>query len=242
MDELTNSRCPSDCPDWQRLAATGIDLGGLAYCPGCGSALEAVTEIQGDGSGTALPEIGSVDIDAGLASILGPGTDTMSVPDRMGEVIGWRAWNVISLGRILRLRSKVHAAHWPTDDWVYAECSGASWQRGRDSQARMCDSSEDGRCPGEHCACGLYAAASAEQLDDLSYATTYMQGGSISVVGQVAMAGKIIEGDKGWRAEKARVYKLYVPFDREIGRALAMQYRVPVELRAVNELTDFYGQ
>jgi hypothetical protein len=237
MDELTNTYCPEQCETWERLASSGIDLGGLAYCPGCGTPLQVVTTAVGDGTGEALPEIPDT-----VDGILTAGMEDLKMPDRMGEVIGWRAWNVVALGKLLRLRSKVHAAHWPTDDWVYSECSVGGWQRGANHEARKCDASDDGKTPGEHCSCGLYAAASPEQLDDLAYASTYRNEGQITVVGQVAMAGKVIEGSQGWRGEKARVFKLYIPFDREIGRALAMQYRVPVELRPVTDLSDFYGQ
>lgn len=226
--------CPEGCDNWARLASSGIDLGGLAYCPGCGTPLQRREE-----------QI-EANVDEALEQILGPTTlpDGFSMPDRIGEVIGWRAWRVISLGKLLRLSSVTHGAHWPTHDWVYAECDKSGGSRlghlhsAKDSTLRSCKYSDDGKTPGENCTCGLYSAKDPEQLDELGYNARYS--GGMTVVGQVANAGKIREGDQGWRSEKARVYKLYVPWDREIGQALAKQYRVPVELRPVADLSDLY--
>lgn len=149
-------------------------------------------------------------------------------PDRemvAGEVIGWRAWEVHRLGKLLRLGSVSHNAHWPIADYVYAECNGK----------RECYSSSDGRVPGEECSCGLYAARDFDHLTKgLPYADySYGNGGAgdnIKIIGEVAMSGKVIVGTQGWKAEKARVAKLYVPHTHwKLGRDIAAQYGVPYE-------------
>jgi hypothetical protein len=50
------------------------------------------------------------------------------------------------------------------------------------------------------------------------------------VIGEVGLAGKVIPGSQGWRAEKGRVKHLYVPFHhwRWI-EPLAALYNVPVQ-------------
>lgn len=143
-----------------------------------------------------------------------------------GEIIGWRAWEVHRLGKLLRLGSVSHSAHWPTTDYVYAECDGQ----------RECSRSSDGRVPGEECSCGLYAARDFDHLTKgLPYADySYGSGGrgdeNVKIIGEVAMSGKVIVGTQGWKAEKARVAKLYVPHTHwRLGRDIAKQYNVPYE-------------
>ena len=136
----------------------------------------------------------------------------------MEEVIGWRAWEVHTLGKLVRLGSVSVGAHWPVRDWVYAECGGH----------RVCESSSDGRVPGEECTCGLYSASSYEHLMSLTYG--HYDNRRVRVIGQVANAGKVIVGTQGWRAEKARVHHLYVPHTHwKVGKALSEQYGVPYD-------------
>lgn len=138
------------------------------------------------------------------------------------EVIGWRAWDVLQLGKLYRLGSVTYDAHWPVADWVHAECDGQ----------RFCERSSDGRVPGESCHCGLYAARDLQHLTkELSYADyNDADGKSFRVIGQVAMAGKVIVGTQGWKAERARVFHLYVPHNHwRVGAILAQQYGVPYD-------------
>lgn len=136
-----------------------------------------------------------------------------------GEVIGWRAWEVHRLGKLIRLGSVTHSAHWPVADYVYAECNGQ----------RECQFSSDGRVPGEDCSCGLYAARDYEHLTKgLPYAA--YDDRAPRIIGEVAMSGKVIVGTQGWKAERARVNKLYVPHTHwKLGRDIAKQYNVPFE-------------
>lgn len=145
--------------------------------------------------------------------------DGIVVPDVVGEVIGYRAWNVVTLGKLIRLSSATHGSHWPTGDWIYATCGGSL----------TCDGSTDGRVPGEHCSCGMYAARDLDQLRQLGYGE-YDNEHDV-VMGEVGLVGKVIPGDQGWRAQKARVVKLLVPHEKwRLGKALSITYNVPFEL------------
>ena len=146
------------------------------------------------------------------------------VPDQLEEILGWRAWQVVGPEQTPRLasvtalssakrRDEVVDAIWPTARWFYARCPHGHVEG----------------VPVESCGCGLYAANSLEQLIALGYG----QYGGIEnkVVGQVGFAGKVIEGDQGWRAEKGRIVRLWIPFERwaALGDRLAAAYDVPCE-------------
>lgn len=89
---------------------------------------------------------------------------------------------------------------------------------------------EPTRIPGERCSCGLYAASSRAQLVKLGYANEH-SGDQAVFVGEVGFVGKVIPGSQGWRAEKGRIRKLYVPFHRwQYVEALEALYGVPVVL------------
>lgn len=126
--------------------------------------------------------------------------ENVKVPDVVGEIIGWRAWKIEGTPQFPQLHSATWASHWKPWTWTVAECNGSL----------TCSRSHDGRCPGEDCRCGMYAAASRVQLVDLGYNDFHTLSSKV-VIGQVGLAGKVIPGDQGWRAEKARVVKLYVP-------------------------------
>ncbi len=146
-----------------------------------------------------------------------------NAPDVLGEVIGWRAWTAIAPHTPHpRLRSANAAslvglenAIWPTRRWISAVCP---FGRHPEEEA-----------PGTGCSCGLYAAAELERLLDYGYAQFGEEG--VSVIGQVGLAGKVIAGTQGWRAQRGRIVRLYVPLSQhELGRKLGRAYNVPFEL------------
>ena len=134
----------------------------------------------------------------------------MSAPDLIEEVVGWRAWTIkLSEPKRPVLYSPVRDGSWPPDAWFVAEC-------GRGHQP-----------PGEHCSCGVYAARDREHLDDLRYAYD----DRLAVIGEVGLAGRVVVGTMGWRAERARVRRLFVPYEHwPFVAPLAATYRVPVDL------------
>lgn len=134
------------------------------------------------------------------------------VPDIAGEIVGFRAWLVETSPRV-SLYSLNGSIEWPGDDWTRAVC-------------RRCGDA----LPGEWCRCGIYCARDALHLHGLSY---HDHGGEdqVTVVGELALAGKVIPGTQGYRAEKARVLRLWVPWTAwELVAPLRRRYGVPVGL------------
>jgi hypothetical protein len=132
------------------------------------------------------------------------------------EVIGWRAWKLKgpTILRPPRLTSvTTRFLGWRTDDWTVAECA-------------RCE-----EIPGENCSCGIYAASTKEHLSELGYG---LMGGTI--IGEVGLAGKVVVGTQGYRAEKARPVRLFVSyFDWQLVRPLRETFGVPVELMNTDE-------
>lgn len=121
-------------------------------------------------------------------------------PDAYADVfIGWRAWKLCSEGLV----SLYKPTHWPPRVALLAEC---------ENKVECGHSPHLDSVPGLQCECGIYASRSREQAIDyatrqIAYslspaATTY-------VIGQVSLAGKVIEHSDGWRAELAYPYSLY---------------------------------
>jgi hypothetical protein len=160
--------------------------------------------------------------------------DEMVVPDVIGEIVGWRAWRVI--GQNVKLPMLASVTHgktiWHPDRWTLATCGGKTY----------CHRCEDGRVPGEGCSCGMYAAKSREQLVDLGY----NRGGDPRrpvFIGEVGFVGKVIPGSQGWRAEKGRIVRLYVPFQHfRYVEWLERLYQVPVLLDNTLNVTPTFGE
>jgi hypothetical protein len=140
-------------------------------------------------------------------------------PDVIGEVTGWRAWQIVGSLRVPRLMSINAAARvghddaiWPTNRWLAARCP-----RGHTD------------VPREGCSCGLYAAKTRSHLVELAYGA--YGHGEIHAIGEVAFKGKVIEGTQGWKAEAGRIKRLIVPYEfwRYVD-PLAAAYSVPVEV------------
>lgn len=136
-------------------------------------------------------------------------------PDVLGEVIAWRAWRVVGPSRRPLLGSVTHTETlWMPTDWTYATCP------------RGCGDN----VPGEVCTCGLYAAKTSEQLVNLGYAEYNEH--APRIIGEVGLAGKVIEGTQGWRAQKGRIVRLHLPYEFwNLGDALKRLYRCDIALR-----------
>jgi hypothetical protein len=146
----------------------------------------------------------------------------LQVPDYIGEIVGWRAWKRVGSILTPRLMSVTAArfgvdhvdAVWPTNRWYLATCPHGH---------------KVTEVPVEGCKCGIYAAKTREQLIDLNYGV-YTSGDG-RVIGEVAFAGKLIPGEQGWRAQRARIKRLFVPYeDWRYAAPLAAAYNVPVEV------------
>ena len=129
-----------------------------------------------------------------------PPDDDLVVPDQFGEVIGWRAWDIVGTLALPRLQSVTHKrgndSIWPTRRWFEAECS-----RGHGK----------GEIPMLGCGCGLYAARDRNHLVQLAYGAYGNR--EVKAIGEVAFAGKVIEGAQGWRAARGRIKSLLLPYE-----------------------------
>ena len=129
------------------------------------------------------------------------------VPDRAGEVIGWRGWRVRKDNGLVRLLSFAQFAEWPAREVFEATC-GKSHEP-----------------PGARCSCGIYAARTLDHLREMGYV-------SGAVFGQVSLWGTIVEGEQGWRAQYAYPRQLFLPhYDWRLVRPLRELYGIPAKLK-----------
>ncbi|MBD0329110.1 MAG: hypothetical protein ICV64_03295 [Thermoleophilia bacterium] len=132
---------------------------------------------------------------------------------------------MVAAGGELRLRSAVFDETWDPGRPLRAAC-------GRGHAA-----------PDPACACGVYAVCAP--ADAVRYLVGRDDPGVLHrVLGQVALWGVTVEGERGWRAERARPLRLLTPTGRTnaapvdaaaIASALALAYAVPVELISESE-------
>jgi hypothetical protein len=123
-------------------------------------------------------------------------------PDAAIPVVGWRLWLLGGDRTAPGLVSPAVTASWPPRTAMTAAC------------ARGCTDP-----PGWDCACGLYATAGLERL-------LLSVGGDGAVLGCVALWGRVVEADDGWRAEHAYPLALLAPRRRPLDQALE-QYLSP---------------
>jgi hypothetical protein len=128
------------------------------------------------------------------------------VPDQVGDPIhAWRIWFVVPEHRTsgeLRLQSIVYGKLWEPKVIVKASC-------------RASITHEDHEAPSADHKCGIYAVKTSEEAHryyrDPTYKarTEWME--IWKVIGQVALWGKVIEGENGYRAQYAYPVKLMIP-------------------------------
>ncbi|MDD7941214.1 hypothetical protein PHK61_22605 [Actinomycetospora lutea] len=123
-------------------------------------------------------------------------------PDAAIPVVGFRLWLLGGARTAPDLRSPAVAATWAPRTAMVAACP------------RGC-----ARPPGWDCGCGLYATS---VLDRLLVPAV----GDGVLLGCVALWGRVVEADQGWRAEYAYPLALLVPRRRPLDRALE-QYLSP---------------
>jgi hypothetical protein len=139
------------------------------------------------------------------------------VPDSIEPIIGWRAWRIEWVGDELRLMSVTGSVLWPRG-WFVATC--VRHERSDKHQRNI---------PVETCSCGIYAARDRSHLLRMGY-NHYVDLDDPTILGQVALAGKVIVGTKGYRASHARPVCLYVPHSKwRLAKPLYDVYEVPID-------------
>ena len=157
--------------------------------------------------------------------------DEVRAPDLLGEIEAYRAWRVKGTRELPLLASATHSGTiWYPQRWTFAECSRSSAKDKRTCPNSKNDNAGPG-VPGESCSCGLYAGRDLDHLVDLGYGH-YYDDAHPTFIGAVGLAGKVIPGSQGWRAEKGRIIRLYVPIHlKEWITPLQRFYGVEVLLR-----------
>lgn len=177
-------------------------------CPACGCPDQHIGALCGFCGSTVPVPADAVDADGTLA---------------VDEIIGWRGWVVGSDGL---LRSPTFTHTWTPGLWERAECQQGPGQLEAGSPGRHHADNPDRRyhppvkgCGHPHHGCGFYAGRTHAHLIGIGYSR-------FGVIGQVQLAGKVIPAVNGWRAERAQVRAIYVPYE---------------SWKLVNPLRDTYG-
>jgi hypothetical protein len=136
------------------------------------------------------------------------------IPDGIEPITAFRVWRG---DLFLRLHSLNNETQWEPGEWASAHCP-----RSRHD------------APDEDCTCGLYAAKDIDLALVLAAGvlTSTSPGDSMpatAIVGKVQLAGKVIEHDRGYRAECARVVEI-LPIEgrSRLTESLAERFGVPV--------------
>lgn len=189
----------------------------------------------------------SCTIDAGAEA--GADPSLSEIPDLIEPIIGWRCWGINKDGTLRALTSP-HAylgfgyhswgVEWPPRKTAAAACEKLE----RSGFYRIIrelspDREPPKNCehvPEESCSCGFYAARRLRDVPNYEHGVAY---------GLVAMWGKVIEHNGGWRAQYAYPVNLTVldhyEWKGETGAILNRirdLYGVPVRLGTRDELAD----
>ena len=141
------------------------------------------------------------------------------IPDGIQPLVGYRLWAYV-LGHG---RAQLHPLSTRGDDWLHerSEWDGA----GSNWVVAACRSASGGGhiAPDERCTCGFHAMASPSPLIEIAVvlgrgwdptaAPPDIEFGII--LGRIEMAGRIIEHELGYRAERARIAELIPIFGCE---------------------------
>ena len=149
-------------------------------------------------------------------------------PDLIEPIVGCRAWRYTMSDRDVQLLPFVLTPNHLSgkNDW---EGAWAAWVTAScpslDEQPHL--------APDESCGCGFYAMRSADDLNVFAGAILFQAGAAQgdgaegAVLGRVLLAGKVIEHETGYRAERARIGEL-TPTTNDGGITLALASRLGV--------------
>jgi hypothetical protein len=137
-------------------------------------------------------------------------------PDGIVPLVGYRMWQVEDEDGEPVFLSPMHPSRdWnaATQGWVSASCSVGSDELFVSADGELAWGPIPHRVPGEGCSCGFYAMK--ELGAQLRHAVTMSVHAAdrtgmkeVFVLGRVELAGKVIEHELGYRAERARIVEL----------------------------------
>lgn len=151
---------------------------------------------------------------------------SIEVADSIGEVIGWRAWDVVDTPDGVRIKSQGAGGAGANDLWNPGEVLSARCAKGNGH-----------RSPDEGCTCGFYAAANREHLTTLSY-HRYDQRHANTIIGEVYMDGKVVPATLGFRAENIWPMRMVVPTTLPVRNLRGIEYG----WQLASALIESYGQ
>jgi hypothetical protein len=151
-------------------------------------------------------------------------------PDGITPLVGYRLWRIEDpYGEPAFLPLTRPTPEWTgaTRGWVSASCLFGPGPSVLDAFGWV---PIPHRVPHERCRCGFYAMK--ELAPDLVVAASQpaqpgMEG--VFVLGRVELAGKVIEHDRGYRAERARIVELIpVRPEQRVARSIARRTGIPL--------------
>jgi hypothetical protein len=181
------------------------------------------------------------------------------IPDAIEPIVGYRIWGYALVMERSWLRSLTSAECFLCSGEGAWDTAGWSWTLASCSDV---DLGVDLEIPGEECKCGFYAmdtmARLLEEAEDIGDFPSLIDRGRLKcpdhsflsdvrvqigiVAGRIQMAGKIIEHQHGFRAERARIVELFPiegtePCVRVLGAQLRVPIGPPVRLPVVDDST-----
>ena len=175
------------------------------------------------------------------------------VPDKIAPEIGWRVWLVVAhTPDRLALHSAVQAkVEWPMRQALRAECRRlvAHESAGVVAVGGPAHAAPDELCGhgGGH-GCGIYATKSAEDCADYLkgfYSPTQVRGAAVvhRILGKVALWGRVIEAERGWRAEYGYPAEIWIPPTLHVasGREIGTTRAPTLPLGRIADLLGGYG-
>ncbi len=138
---------------------------------------------------------------------------------RIGILTGWRCWTVLREEGLLRPIYQ-RGMIWKPRETYEAFCAAADTNRQRGVHP----------VPWKECKCGIWSVCHPMLLQEVSW---NWKDDETLVVGQVALWGRVIEFERGWRAQFGYPTHLYALSDDELlAQALRDRYGVPVAVGA----------
>ena len=140
----------------------------------------------------------------------GAGQSAVAIPDVAGPLTGWRTWRLTAEGRLASVNDGLV---WPPKQAMTAVCHAA-----------LATAFKKHQIPDPDCTCGVYA------YKDRSHSG--VAPGVMGVVGEVALWGRVVIAELGYRAEFGYPARLIGSALLPVGavEALKAAYGVPVEI------------